>query len=177
MSILEFLGLGGAGDGPAGPETETVRLIVQRLDRLDPERARFIAAFAYVLSRVAHADLEISAEETRAMETIVRERGGLPEADAAVVVQMAQARSRLFGGTENFLVTREFGRIATREQKLALLDCLFVLSSADARIEASENHAIRRIADELRLEHGDFIAVRSRFREHLSVLKKRDPGA
>ena len=27
------------------------------------ERARFVASFAYVMARVAHADLEISAEE------------------------------------------------------------------------------------------------------------------
>ena len=38
-----------------------------RLDDLPAERATLVGAFAYILSRVAHADMSISAEETRAM--------------------------------------------------------------------------------------------------------------
>jgi hypothetical protein len=45
-------------------DTETVRRIVRELDQLDPSRARFLAAFAYVLSRVAGADLKVSETET-----------------------------------------------------------------------------------------------------------------
>lgn len=60
-------------------ETETVRKVIDALDHLDPSRARFVAAFGYLLSRVANADLKISPEETRAMEQTVMEVGGLPE--------------------------------------------------------------------------------------------------
>lgn len=159
-------------------ETDTVRKITEALDRLEPDRARYVAAFAYVLSRVASADMEISPEETRAMEAIVTERGGLPEEQAIIVVQMAKTQSRLFGGTENYLVTREFNRIATREQKLALLDCLFAVSASDESIVSAEDTEVRKIASELGLAHGDFIAVKSRYREHLEVLKnERDEDA
>ena len=41
-------------------DTETVVRIVRELDKLEPQRARFLAAFAYVLSRVAGADDRIS---------------------------------------------------------------------------------------------------------------------
>lgn len=183
MSILKFLGLklpapsfSAAAPASASAETETVRKIVDALDQLEPERARFVASFAYVLSRAAHADLEISAEETRAMERIVRERAGLSEAEAILVVQMAKTQSRLFGGTENFLVTREFERLATREQKLGLLECLFAVSAADESISAVEDNEVRRIAGELHLEHGDFIQARSAFRQYLAVLKQPPPG-
>ena len=156
----------------ASPETETVRKIVAALDRLELERARYIAAFAYLLSRVAHADLHISPEETREMEGIVVERGGLPEEQAVLVVQMAKTQSLLFGGTENFLVTREFHKIASREQQIALLHCLYAVSSADKSISTVEDHEIRKISRELKLSHQDFIAVRLAYREHLAVLKK-----
>jgi hypothetical protein len=96
-----------------------VRKIAAALDRLDPDRARYIAAFAYILSRVARADLQISDVELREMERLVQEHGGLPEEQAVLVVQMAKTQSTLFGGVENFLVTREFDKIATREQKIA----------------------------------------------------------
>ena len=101
---------------PAGPatgvgavgDTETVRRIVARLDSLAPERARFLAGFAYILARAAHADLDISPEETAVMETAVRDLGDLDEAQAVLVIQMAKLQSRAKFGTEDYLVTREF---------------------------------------------------------------------
>ena len=169
MSIRSFLGLP-EQHAPAG-DTETVRKVVEALDHLEPERARFIAAFGYILGRVANADLKITPEETRAMEQIIMERGGLPEEQALIVVQTAKTRTQLFGGTENFLVTREFSRIATREQKIALLDCMFAVAAADNGVSATEDNEIRQITNELGLGHPDFIAVRSGWKDQLAVLK------
>jgi uncharacterized tellurite resistance protein B-like protein len=182
-TLWEFLGLGRSEGRTQRPspawveaETETVRKIVEVLGQMEPDRARYIAAFAYLLSRVARADLNTSAVETRAMEGIVKERGGLSEEQAALVVQIAKNQNRLFGATENFLVAREFDRIATRDQKLALLHCLFAVSSADKSISATEDHEIREIARELKLDHSDYIDVRLTFREYLSVLKNPPAG-
>lgn len=172
MSLLKLFGIGAEEKTPATGETETVRKITQALDRMDPERARYIAAFAYILGRAAHADMEISEQEARQMERIVMEHGGLPEEQAIIVVQIAKTRNLLFGATENFLVTREFSRIATREQKLALLECAFAVSASEEGISMKEDNEVRRIASELLLDHRDFIAVRSKFRDHLKVLRK-----
>lgn len=152
-------------------ETESVRRITAALDEMEPERARFIAAFAYILSRVARSDQEISSEETRLMEQIVAEHGHLPEEQAIIVVQMAKTQSLLFGGIEDYVVTREFNRTATKEQKLALLNCLFAVSAANRSISAQEDSALRQIARELKLRHSEFIEVRLRYRDHLDVLK------
>jgi uncharacterized tellurite resistance protein B-like protein len=173
MSILKFLGLNVDHAGRATPaaETETVRKIVQRLDQLPEQQARYIAAFAFLLSRAARADLNVSADETAVMERIVMEQGGLPEELAVIVVQMAKTQNQLFGGTENYLVTREFERIATREQKLALLDCLFAVTAADENITSEEDNVVKQVASELKLSHDDYIAARSRFREYLTIFK------
>jgi uncharacterized tellurite resistance protein B-like protein len=172
MSILKFLGLTPKEPVPGEAETETVRKIVEALEQLDPEQARYIAAFAYILSRVARADMKISPEETREMEQVLMERGGLTEHQAIMATQIAKTQNRLFGGTENFVVTREFNEIATREQKLALLDCLYAVAASEGSVSLVEDNEIRQIASELRLDHPDFIAVRSRHRDQLSVLKK-----
>lgn len=173
MSLLRFFGLDQQTDPtPASSDTETVRKITQALDEMNPEQARYIAAFAYILGRVAHADMEISPEETREMERKAMEFGQLPEEQAIIVVQIAKTQNVLFGGTENYLVTREFNKVATREQKIALLHCLFAVSSTDEDISSVEDRQIRQITNELKLEHKDFIAVRSEYRHHLSVLKK-----
>lgn len=172
MSLWKLLGLGKAEKAkPASPDTEAVRKIAAQLEQLPAERARFIAMFAYILSRVAHSDLETSAEETHAMERLVAEHGGLPEEQAVLVVEMARSHNRIFGGTDNFLVTREFKRLATHDDKLHLLDCLYAVSSADQAISSVEDNEIRRIASELRVEHADWITVRSRYRRHLALLQ------
>jgi uncharacterized tellurite resistance protein B-like protein len=132
-----------------------------------------VAKFAYILSRVANADLDVSHEETREMERIVQEVGGLPEDQAVVVVHAAKTRNLVFGGTDNFLVTREFHNVASHEQKLALIDCLFAVSAAEGGITTIEDNEIKQIANELKLEHRDFIAVRVKYRDHLVVLKDR----
>lgn len=152
-------------------ETETVRKIVQQLDHLEPEKARFIAAFAYILSRVARADMNISDAETMEMEREVVRLSGLPDEQAVLVVQIAKTQATLFGGTENFLVTQEFNEMANDAQKLALLDCLFAVAAADEVISSVEEREIRLISEELRLEHDQFIGARYKFREYLAVFK------
>jgi uncharacterized tellurite resistance protein B-like protein len=172
MSIIEFLGLTKEKheQPKSSSESETVRKIVAALDQMDPDRARYIASFAFILCRVARADLNISQTEMREIERILVERGKLPEEQAILAAQMAKTQSIFFGGTENFLVTREFNRIATREQKLLLLDCLFSVSSVDL-ISTVEENEISKICSELNLSHDDYISTRSAYREYRAVLK------
>lgn len=152
-------------------ETETVRKITQALDRLEPERAKYVAAFAYLLGRAARSDLKISSLETQAMERIISERGGLPEEQAVIVVQIAKSQNILFGETENYLVSREFKELSGHAERMALLDCLFAVAAADHSISTVEDNEISQIADELRIEHRDFISIRTKYRNFLAVLQ------
>lgn len=170
MSLLRFFGLSSKQE-TSSTDTQTVRKIAASLDALDPERAKFIAAFAFLLCRVARTDLHISEEEAAAMERIVMDKGGLSEEQAVLVLQIAKSQELLFGSTENYLVAREFSRIASREEKLALLDCLFAVSAADESVSTVEDNEIVRICSELQLPREEVVEVRSRYREHLAVLK------
>jgi uncharacterized tellurite resistance protein B-like protein len=157
-------------------DTDAIRAIARRLDELPPDRARFVAAFAFVLSRVAHADLEISEAETRRMEDVVAEVGGLPAELAVLVVQIAKTQQLLFGGTENFLVTSKFAAQASREDKERLLHGLFAVSAADRDITLAEENVIRRIATELGFEHRDFSRIRSAYNDARRVLRDLPGG-
>lgn len=170
MSLLRFLGLGGSRDASTA-ETASVRRIVDALERMDPDAARRLARFAYVLGRVARADLAVTPDETRAMERLVMERGGLSEAQAVVAVQIAKSQNTLFGATDDYLVTREFAASATREEKLALLDCCFAVSAADDDITGPEEVELGNLTNELGLGRDDLIAARGRYRQHIAVLK------
>ncbi|MBI1353330.1 MAG: hypothetical protein GC160_03210 [Acidobacteria bacterium] len=173
MGWLDFLGFGGGERPPSDPDSaQTIRKIVDQLGQMEPEKARYVAAFAYLLGRVANADLDISAAETREMEHIVERMGGLPEEQAVLVVQIAKTQNKLMGGTEDFNITQALNDIATRPQKLALLNCLFAVSSSDHSISTLEDNEIRKISRELRLDHSDFIQARLAYKEYLEVLKK-----
>ncbi len=155
----------------AGGDTDTVRKIVGELEAMAPERARFVAAFAYILGRVAHADHHFSAEETEAMEGVVRGFGDLPEEQAVLVVQIAKSQNRLFGGTENFLVTREFREISSPAERRQLLDCMFAVSAADDSISSAEESQIRQIASELGFTHREFVTARLAYSDQREVMR------
>lgn len=175
MSILDWL----RTPTPAHPshgDTETVRRIVRELDRLEPSRARYLAAFAYVLGRVANADLDISDLETAKMTEIVQRVGQLEEAQAALVVEIAKTQNRLFGGTEDFLVTREFRDVATDEQCRQLLDCLFAVAAADDEVSADEEGQISQVAHELGILRDDYVAARLAYSDKRTILRSPAPS-
>ncbi|MDH3686102.1 MAG: TerB family tellurite resistance protein, partial [Myxococcales bacterium] len=124
MGILRWLGLETKGADDSG-DTETVRRIAARLERLPDDQARHLAAFAYVLARVAHADLEIDADEAREMERIVSEVAQLEPEEATLAVEIAKSQARLLGGTENYVVTRQYRDLSTPAQRARLLECLY----------------------------------------------------
>jgi len=167
-SLRAWLGV----DQPRETEFAPLRETLDALDNLEPERARFLAAFAYLLGRVANADQQITPEETRTMEALVREHGQLAEEQAMLVVQLAKTSNLLFGGTANFLVAREFSALASYEQKLALLRCLFALAATDQTISTAEESEIHRIANELRIDQPDLIALRVAHTRYLPGLSR-----
>ncbi|HEY7969703.1 MAG TPA: TerB family tellurite resistance protein [Candidatus Limnocylindrales bacterium] len=163
-----------AGEVPAAgsdAETATVRQIVARLEALPHEEARFLASFAYVMSRAANADLDISAEETAVMEQFVLQHGGLDEPQAILVVEMAKIQARSQGGTEDYVVTREFREISTPDQRKQLLRCCFAIEAADGTINAEEASIANEIARELDIEADDLNAIRDEFHEQLSSVQ------
>jgi uncharacterized tellurite resistance protein B-like protein len=163
----------GVGSEQSGEPQGALRQLLDALDRLEPARARYLAQFAYLLGRVAHADQHVGADETRAMEHLIEREGQISADQAMLVVGLAKSSNLMFGGTDNFLVAREFASAATHEQKLALLRCLFAVSAVENDISIAEEREIQRIARELRVEHADLVALRLEYRRHLPGLADR----
>jgi uncharacterized tellurite resistance protein B-like protein len=179
MAMLRFLGLGkqvasspATESGPrAESETQTVRRIVAELQQLDPERRRFLAGFAYVVSRAAHADLSVTDDEARLMEQILAEIGGLPEAQAVLVVEIAKNQADLYGGTEDYLVTREFAAHTTPEQRRAAVEACYAVAAADGAITADETAELGQIANELDLPNEELTEIRRSYADKLLAIQ------
>jgi uncharacterized membrane protein YebE (DUF533 family) len=153
-------------------DTATVRRIVARLESMPPDQARLVAAAAYTLARAAHADLDISADEMAVIERELQATGALDEPTAVLVAEMARLQAKSVGGTEDYVVTREFATLATESQKIDVLRACFVVSAANGVISAEESAAVNQIANELGLDPEVVSRVRGAFHERLSAVQE-----
>jgi uncharacterized tellurite resistance protein B-like protein len=172
LSFLRFLGIAKESAGSEAGAPRSVREIAAKLERLPPETARFLAGFAYVLARVANADLDIAAAESEEMRRTVRVLAGLSADEADLVVEIAKSQARLLGGTENYVVTREFRRTSTPLQRAQLLECLYAVTAADGTISTAESREIANVAEELGFTRAEANALRTRYRDKLAEFQR-----
>jgi uncharacterized tellurite resistance protein B-like protein len=175
MALKRFLpASAGASDRPFPTDprdTETVRRIAGQLDALPVDRARYLAAFAYILTRAAAADMNISGDESRTIEQLVSEHGGLPEPQAVLVAQIARNQSLLYSATEDYLVTRQFRELASAEDRLALLRCCYLVGAADDTITSQESDTLQEIAKELDIDRAAVNVIRNEFAPKLAAIQ------
>jgi uncharacterized tellurite resistance protein B-like protein len=163
-----------AAASPALDPTETaaVRRIVTQLESMPPDEARRLATFAYVLARAAEADMTISDIETATIEHLLIEHAHIAEAQAVLVAEIAKSTARLIGGTEDYLVTREFVELSTPAERLELLRACFVVGASDDTIDAEESAILNQIATELMVDASDVAALRAEFADKFSALQQ-----
>ncbi|HEX9730574.1 MAG TPA: TerB family tellurite resistance protein [Thermoanaerobaculia bacterium] len=171
--LLDLFGLRGTGEGGGpGELTAAVRTIAESLPEMEAQRARFLAAFAFLLGRAAHADLDVSDTELVKMAEIVERYGDLPADQARLVVEIVRREHELRGATQSYQVAREFRRIASREQREELLHCVFAVSAADDSISGAEEKQARQMAEELGFSHREYVEIRSRYHHKRSVIQR-----
>lgn len=156
---------------PVANDTESIRRIAGEIEALPIDQRRYIAGYAYVLARAAHADLDISEAEVRSMEQAVVEVGHLSEAQAVLVVEMARNMAELYGATDDYVATRQFTANSTREQREDLLRTAFAVGAADDSITAAEVAELNEIGKELGFRSDEVDAVRDEFRDQLAAIQ------
>ncbi len=175
MSLLRFLGLGRDTTGPEW-EPDSLVALSRRLDALPPPEARMAAAFAYLMARIAGADLRTDADERASMIERLASFAGLPPERAELLADAALEALADYGATDNHLVARAYRDMASPEERLDLLRCLYAVAAADETITTDEDNEIFEIARTIGVPHPDVIALRSAWRSHLGTLKGLPSG-
>jgi uncharacterized tellurite resistance protein B-like protein len=118
-----------------------------------------IAACALLLE-IAHADDVFAPEERERIVRAVREDLGVPAADVAEVVRLAEEERRESVDLYQFtkLVSEQF----SRDQRLRLVEVIWGVVYADGELSAVENQLARRIAELLGFQHPEVQAVREK---------------
>lgn len=170
-TLRKLLGLSDPGTNEAR-DTDTVQRITAQLDALPQGEARYIGCFAYVLARVAQADLLIDETETEEIKRRISSQSGLSEENCDLVVEIAKNQADLLGGTENYIVTRQFREISSPEQRSMLVSCAFAVAASNGEISAEESTELTLIGEELGFTRSEINSFRGKYRDKLSVLKK-----
>ncbi len=110
-----------------------------------------------LLALVAGAVDGVDDAERAAMSAVLRDAWSLPEASAALVVEVA-----LSGGEplDFFRLVREFAEVTTAEERLRFLAALFGVAAADGAATFAEIEQIRLIAQGMKLSHTEFIEAK-----------------
>ena len=125
--------------------------------RPDPEGAQRLAA-AVLLLEVARADHDAHPAEREVLrEGLIRDFG-VAETTADELLDQAGERAKQSVSLYDFVKT--LNDTMSVEGKRALLALLWKVAYADGRIDAHEEHLLRRLADMLYLSHADFIAAK-----------------
>jgi uncharacterized tellurite resistance protein B-like protein len=120
-------------------------------------------ATAALLIEVSRADFEVSENERDAIEEQVRKSFGLTEEQTREIVELAE--EEVARAVSLYEFTRLVDRSFTPEQKRHVIGLLWDIALSDERIEAREEHLIRRIATLLHVPHEAFIAEKIAARE------------
>ena len=179
VSLLRFLGISELGkQARERGDTASVRRIAAQLERLEPETAKRLASFAYVLARVANADLEDRRGRDRrdgAQRAFARralgERGGAGGADREDAVERAGGHRELH---RHARVPPDRRRASSAR---SCLQCLYAVAAADGTISGDERSVIGAIAEELGFTRAEANALRAEYRDKLSELRELLSGS
>jgi uncharacterized tellurite resistance protein B-like protein len=117
-----------------------------------------LRAAAVLLLELARADAEHHPAELAELRAGLAREFGVPEATLDSLLADAEARAKASVSLFEFVQT--LNRAMTQDEKRALLGLLWRVAYADGRIEANEEHLLRRLSDLLHLSHGDFIRAK-----------------
>lgn len=152
MWIMKWLGLGKAEREQAMPTSEAFGKLLRVLNGIDADnhaQARYLAAFACLLGRVAYADGFISSVEQASMKRMLSAHSSLNFMQVDLVLDIARFETVTNKGAPDPSVSGVFAAMADEAQRRELVDCLFALAAADEIIHPSEWKAVETIAAEV----------------------------
>ncbi|MDC0357952.1 TerB family tellurite resistance protein [Oligoflexia bacterium] len=135
------------------------------------DEVRYVTGLSGLLGKVAHSDLEFSEDELEKIQQIMQQSLGLATRKIAVVLDILRDLTVDLAGIEDHHYTRLVNACVNKDEKKAILESLFCVAAADRSITGEEEKTIRSIATGLALSNNDFIAAKTKYQEHLSVLQ------
>lgn len=151
----------GRGSADAMPLPDGIHSVAAQLAALPQSTSEYLEALAFVLSRVADADRQITSDEAARMELVLARHARLDPALAAMVVEIAKHRKRIADAGRAYRESRHLRRHLETFAPPHVLDVLFEVASADGEVIECELAEIFQLAAELGFTGADVAAVQA----------------
>lgn len=123
-------------------------------------------ATAVLLVEVMRSDASIGLSERAAVIVALRDRFALDADEVEALMVVADQTAREAHDLHTF--TSRLNDQLEPEQKARIVEYMWQVAYADGRLDAHEQHVMRKLADLLYIPHGDYIAAKMRAREAMS---------
>jgi len=115
-------------------------------------------AVALLLMDVARADLDISEEERQVARQLLEQIFPVTSEEARALVDAAQREAER--ATSLYPFTRRINGECDLEERARIVGMLWQVSRTDGKIDAHEEHLVRKVADLLHVPHSRFIQTK-----------------
>lgn len=115
-------------------------------------------ATAVLLFEVIRADEEYTDEEKKYCQKMLMEQFGLARDEVDAILAAAEDES--FHATDYYRYTSLVNKHFTLGQRIEIVEKLWQLAYSDGKLDAIEEHTIRKIADLLHLNHQEYIQTK-----------------
>ncbi|HPI93688.1 MAG TPA: TerB family tellurite resistance protein [Deltaproteobacteria bacterium] len=123
-------------------------------------RNRIMVATCALLLEMAAIDGEFSSEEQDVILAALTSTYGMNGEDAQSI--MEAAREELKGSIDLWSFARIINSEYSEEEKIRVIETVWKVIYADGRLDGHEDHLVHRLADLLRLSHGQLIDAKLR---------------
>jgi len=127
-----------------------------------PEHSLHVATAA-LLIEMMRSDASVSEAERETITNIIRLKLALTAEEINELLKLAE--EELWKSTGYYEFTSLINKGFTYEQKIMVIEHLWEVAFADAKVDKHEEHMVRKIADLLYVAHKDFINAKLRVRK------------
>lgn len=133
----------------------------------DPEPHRLQLATGALLIEMAQADNQRHSVEFQAIHDGIIEVFGLSPEETAEIIDLAD--QEVHEATDQFEFTQLINEHFDYARKCKVVELLWRVCLADSEMDRYEEHLVRKIAELLHVEHGEFIAAKLRVQRDYSA--------
>ena len=119
------------------------------------ERLYFICLAGTLMAAVAHVDDYFEPLEKKALKRCLTDQFSLKGKELTLLFEVVEEQVRQ--GFDFYEVATELNRVASYNDRIHLMECLFEVSIADGKMAHEEAEEVRRITKALRIPHKTFI--------------------
>ncbi|MZG29754.1 MAG: hypothetical protein F3741_02935 [Nitrospinae bacterium] len=127
---------------------------------LPEEKLYFICLVGTMLAAVAHVDDHFDPKEKKALKRCLSDQFALKGKELTLLFEVVEEQARQ--GFDFHEVATELNRVASYNDRIHLMECLFEISIADGKMAHEEAEEVRRISKALRIPHKTFIEYKVR---------------